>query len=50
MEQTKTKEKFLKRFEAAKLRKQEMVEKMKEDITLEYEKIHGEKPKSFFVL
>ena len=28
----------------------EMVENMKEDITVEYEKIHGEKPKSFFVL
>jgi hypothetical protein len=50
MEKMNTQEDFLKRFEAAKQRKHEMVEKMKEDITVEYEKIHGEKPKSFFVL
>ena len=45
-----TREDFLKRFEADRQRKYEMVEKMKEDITVEYEKIHGEKPKSCFVL
>ena len=28
----------------------EKMNNMKEDITVEYEKIHGEKPKSFFVL
>ena len=50
MEKMNTKEDFLKRLETAKQRKHEMVEKMKEDITVEYEKIHGEKPKSFFVL
>lgn len=50
MEQLNTRENFLKKFAAAKQRKQEMVEKMKEDITVEYEKIHGEKPKKFFVL
>ena len=41
MEKMNTKEDFLKRFEAAKQRKHEMVENMKEDITVEYEKIHG---------
>lgn len=38
MEKMNTKEDFLKRFEAAKQRKHEMVENMKEDITVEYEK------------
>ena len=42
MEKMNTKEDFLKRFEAAKQRKHEMVENMKEDITVEYEKIHGD--------
>lgn len=50
MEQIATREEFLKRFEAAKQRKHEMVEKMKEDMTLECEKRTGKRPKSFFVL
>ena len=50
MEQIRTREEFLRKFEAAKQRKRQIVAQMKEDITVEYEKIHGEKPKSFFVL
>lgn len=50
MEQERSREDFLKRFEAARKRKHEMVEKMKEDMTLECEKRTGKRPKSFFVL
>lgn len=50
MEQIKTREEFLKRLEASKQRKHVVVEQMKEDIIVEYERIHGEKPKSSFVL
>jgi len=41
---------FLRKFEDAKQRKHEMVEKMKEEMTIECEKRTGKKPTSFFVL
>lgn len=50
MEQVKTREEFLERFEAAKQRKRDMVAKMKEEMTIECEKRTGKKPTSFFVL
>lgn len=43
-------EDFLRKFEDAKQRKHEMVEKMKEEMTIECEKRNGKKPTSFFVL
>ena len=43
-------EDFLRKFEDAKQRKHEMVEKMKEEMTIECEKRTGKKPTSFFVL
>ena len=45
MEQTRTREEFLQKFEKAKQRKREMVEKM-----IEAEERTGKKPTSFFVL
>lgn len=46
----KTREDFLNRFEAAKQRKRETVERMKEDMIIECEKRTGKRPTSFFVL
>jgi hypothetical protein len=50
MEQTRTREEFLQKFEKAKQRKREMVEKMKEEMMIEAEERTGKKPTSFFVL
>lgn len=50
MEQAITKEELLHRFEVAKHRKHDMVEKMKEEMTERCVKRTGKKPVSFFVL
>lgn len=50
MGQIRTREEFLQKFEAAKQKKRDMVAKMKEEMTIEYEKRTGKKPTSFFVL
>lgn len=50
MEQVRTREEFLAKFEAAKQRKRDMVDKMKEEMTIECLKRTGKKPTSFFVL
>ena len=47
---TQTREDFLRKFEDAKQRKHAMVEKMKEEMTIECEKRIGKKPTSFYVL
>lgn len=45
-----SREEILKRFEVDKQRKQDMVAKMKEEMTIECLKRTGKKPTSFFVL
>jgi len=50
MAQVRTREEFLAKFEAAKQRKRDMVEKMKEEMIIECEKRYGNRPTSFFVL
>lgn len=50
MEQVRTREEFLAKFEAAKQRKRDMVDKMKEEMTIECLKRTSKKPTSFFVL
>ena len=50
MEQVRTREEFLQKFEQAKQRKHYMVEKMKEEMIIECEKRYGNRPTSFFVL
>lgn len=50
MEQARSREEFLEKFEAAKQRKRDMVAKMKEEMTIECVKRTGKKPTSFFVL
>ena len=47
---TQTREDFIRKKKDAKQRKHAMVEKMKEEMTIECEKRIGKKPTSFFVL
>lgn len=45
-----TREEFFRRLEISRQRKQQTVEQMKEDLTIESLKRTGKKPTSFFVL